>query len=386
MNRNARFRFGNSALAIFATAASLLFVFSSDRAASEETSRPTFDTTRPLSFPKDQGSHGEARIEWWYVTGHLRSGSGTWLGYQLTFFRTALRSAGSGPDVHLAHFALTDVSKGSFHFDQRTHRAGVGAAWAWADHLDVANEDWRLEELGARLVLHARSGWGPTLRELSLILTPEKALVLHGKGGVSRKGSEPQSVSRYVSYTRLKSEGWWREGDQTRAVEGTSWFDHEWGPGLLSKESAGWDWFALQLQDGRDLMLYRIRARNGGTTPFTSGTLVRKDGSSVSLAQGDFTIEETARWKSPRNGAIYPARWVIRLPREGIEAELAPLVADQELATESSTHVTYWEGACSVRSPGTKGVEIGRAYVELTGYAGSSGLSNLLGPSGKTGR
>ena len=334
------------------------------------------DPKQRISFPRDHGSHDDARVEWWYVTGQLETVSGKRLGYQLTFFRTGIvdepkgarASAFAARDLFLAHFALTDVAAGRFRFAERMHRTGFGAASARADRLDVANEDWRLEEVGGRLVLFARDGGD----ELSLVFSPEKPPVLHGPNGISKKGPEPEAVSKYVSLTRLASAGWWTTGGKSEAVTGLSWFDHEWGSGSIGKETQGWDWFALHLADGRDLMLYRLRGAGGNGTPFSSGTLVGRDGSAEPLAAGDFAIEETARWKSPKSGATYPARWTLKVPKAGLVLDVAPLVADQELVTEKSTRVTYWEGACDVKTPG--GAPAGRAYVEMTGYAGAGGL------------
>jgi predicted secreted hydrolase len=332
------------------------------------------DPKQRISFPRDHGSHDDSRVEWWYVTGQLETASGKRLGYQLTFFRTgvseqpagARASAFAARDLFLAHFARTDVSAGTFRFAERTHRTGVGAAFSREDRLNVANEDWRLEEIGGRIVLAA--GDGPD--EVSLVLTPEKPVVLHGRDGLSRKGAEPDAVSRYVSLTRLRSEGWWTSAGKSEAVTGLSWFDHEWGSGAIGKDTAGWDWFALHLLDGRDLMLYRLRARDGTASAFSSATLVAKDGTAQSLSREDFAIEETARWKSPVSGATYPSRWTIRVPGASLSLDVVPLLAGQELVTEKSTRVTYWEGACDVRAPGS-GATLGRAYVEMTGYAGA---------------
>ena len=216
------------------------------------------DPNQKISFPKDDGAHEDARVEWWYVTGQLDTASGRRIGYQLTFFRIGVAddaapraSAFAARDLHLAHFARTDASKGTFRFAERLHRDGPGSAYARPGRLDVANEDWRLEELGGRLVLIARDGGD----ELSLVLSPEKPPVLNGPNGISRKGLEPDAVSRYVSRTRLESAGWWTSGGTSEPVTGLSWFDHEWGSGSIGKDTQGWDWFALHLADGRDLML-----------------------------------------------------------------------------------------------------------------------------------
>jgi predicted secreted hydrolase len=335
------------------------------------------DPKQNLSFPRDHASHDDARVEWWYVTGQLDTASGKRLGYQLTFFRTGIadepRSARASTfaarDLFLAHFARTDVGAGAFRFAERIHRTGVGAAFAREDRLFVANEDWRLEEVGGRLVLFA-SDEG---EEISLVLTPEKPPVIHGAGGLSRKGPESDAVSRYVSLTRLRTEGWWTAAEKSEAVTGLSWFDHEWGSGSIGKETAGWDWFALHLLDGRDLMLYRMRTGSGSASPFSSGTLVAKDGKAQSLSSEDFSIEETAHWKSPASGGTYPSRWTLRVPRASLGVEVVPLLAGQELVTEKSTRVTYWEGACDVRALAGK-TPLGRAYVEMTGYAGTGSL------------
>jgi len=334
------------------------------------------DPKQRISFPRDHGSHDDARVEWWYVTGQLETSSGKRLGYQLTFFRTGISdepkgartSAFAARDLFLAHFALTDAAAGTFRFAERMHRTGPGAAIAREDRLDVSNEDWRLQEVGGRLVLAAGDGGD----EISLLLTPEKPPILHGEGGLSRKGPEPGAVSRYVSLTRLRSEGWRTSGGKSEAVSGLSWFDHEWGSGTIGKEIRGWDWFALHLLDGRDLMLYRMRGAGGGGTASSSGTLVARDGTATALAASDFTLEETGRWKSARSGATYPARWLVRVPKAELEVAVAPVLADQELVTEKSTRVTYWEGACEVQTPA--GAPAGRAYVEMTGYAGAGGL------------
>ncbi len=338
------------------------------------------DPKQEILFPRDHGSHDGARVEWWYVTGQLDTASGRRLGYQLTFFRTGIadeprgaRASGfAARDLFLAHFARTDAAAGTFRFAERTHRTGVGAAFSREDRLSVANEDWRLEQVGGRLVLFAEGGG----EEISLVLTPEKPPVVHGEGGLSRKGPGNDAVSRYVSLTRLRSEGWWTAGEKSEAVTGLSWFDHEWGSGSIGKDTAGWDWFALQLLDGRDLMLYRMRGTAGSPTRFSTGTLVDREGRATPLGASDFTIEETARWKSAKSGATYPARWILRVPRAGVAAEVVPLVKDQELVTEKSTRVTYWEGACDVSAPGG-GASLGRAYVEMTGYAGAGELGLL---------
>jgi predicted secreted hydrolase len=364
-----------------ALVAALAFLATASPAAGPDRFRP-LDPKAVVSFPRDHGAHDDARVEWWYVTGHLADGEGRRSGFQLTFFRTGIvdepkgtRSSAFAPrDLHLAHFARTDVDAKTFHFAERVHRDGPGGAFARTTHLDVANEDWRLTELGGNLYLHASARFAGKVETLTLLLTPEKPPVLHGENGLSRKAPEPDAVSRYVSFTRLSATGWLTRGEEARAVTGSAWMDHEWGTGAIGEGTTGWDWFSVQLDDGRDLMLYLLRGPDGTRTLHSSGTLVDREGRATPLAPADFSVEATDRWTSPRSKGTYPARWILKVPKAGLALEIVPLLADQELVTDRSTRVTYWEGACEVRpAPGTSS-PAGRAYVELTGYAGKGAL------------
>ncbi len=314
----------------------------------------------PLSFPRDHGSHPDAAVEWWYYTGHLDDEHGRAYGFQLTFFRAR--------DLHLAHFAWTDVAGGRFVYDEKAHLGLPGIAGASESGLAVYNEDWSARE--ERGVVHISAG-RRDIGTLDLALTPLKAPVLHGPGGLSKKGPGPGEYSHYVSITRLAAAGTLaRTGGARLRLRGTAWFDHEWGPGALPEEAAGWDWFAVQLADGSDLMLYRIRLAGGKASPFSAGTFVPANGTPTPIRWDDVALASISTWTSPRSSAVYPAAWKLVVRSLGLEAMLTPLVADQELVTERSTGVTYWEGACRVEGKRGGRPVGGRAYVEMTGYAG----------------
>ena len=108
----------------------------------------------------------------------------------------------------------------------------------------------------------------------------------------------------------------------------------------------GWDWFSLQLDNQTELMLYMIRRKDGSPDPYSSGTLVKADGTTKHLKLQDFQIEMLERWKSAKSGGNYPMKWKVTIPAEGIELEKSCLsLSDQELVTlNRSTRVTYWEG------------------------------------------
>jgi predicted secreted hydrolase len=323
-----------------------------------------------LSFPRDHGSHPDSAIEWWYYTGHLRGAAGREYGFQLTFFRAR--------EMSLAHFAWSDAAKKSFWYEEKAHLTLPGIASAAVGRLSVANEDWSAQESGGRHLLHAAGrDW-----DLSLALTPVKPPVANGENGLSRKGPAENDYSRYVSIPRMTVTGRMRRGKGEEPLMGTAWFDHEWGPGGLPAQAVGWDWFALQLDDGSDLMLYRIRDRGGRSTAFSSGTFMPAKGEPRSLSWKDVDLRETAFWKSPRSGARYPAKWTIGVASLGLTVSVTPILSDQELVTERSTGVTYWEGACRVEGTREARPIAGRAYAELTGYAGRDvpGFSRLLLP------
>lgn len=170
--------------------------------------------------------------------------------------------------------------------------------------------------------------------------------------------------------TRLDTTGVLESGGIRYRVAGVSWMDHEFGSDELQPSQSGWDWFALQLDDDRELMLYRLRERNGGTTAQSSGSLIERDGKVRHLRLADYQTQAEGTWKSPNTGAVYPSGWRVRVPSEGIDVTVTPVMRDQELV-DRQLGVAYWEGDCDVRGFDGPHQVRGVAYVELTGYAGT---------------
>jgi predicted secreted hydrolase len=266
--------------------------------------------------------------------------------------------------VYFAHFTVTDVGANRFYSDERWSRGALGLAGARPARghggaaFDAWVESWsaRWEGDGPHLV--ARSGDVA----IDLRLVPERAATLQGDRGLSHKSVDPGNASYYYSITRLETMGTVRVGARAARVVGLSWLDREWSTSALSRQEVGWDWFSLQLSDGRDVMLYRMRRLDGTVDPQSSGSVTRP-GSSRGLALSDFGVESLGRWRSPRSQAAYPSGWRIRIPSEHLDLVVEPWIADQELGTS----FVYWEGAVKVRS--STGALTGNGYVELTGYA-----------------
>jgi predicted secreted hydrolase len=264
-----------------------------------------------------------------------------------------------------AHLAVADISNQRFHHTERLRRADGALAGFSAADLEVWLDDWQLVR-GEDGVISLRARDTVTGIGLGLELRPQRELVLHGAGGYSQKGSEVGNASVYVSWTRLAVMGELEVGGSRLAVSGSAWFDHEWGTSQLGDGVVGWDWFSLRLDDGRDLMVYRLRRGDGTADPFSSGSLVAAGGKIINLRADDFVIEPTDFWSSEDSGGTYPSGWRLRLPRYAIDLELRPLVLNAEVDGSRTTGVIYWEGPVAATGSAT-----GEGYVELTGYAGS---------------
>ena len=303
-------------------------------------------------------------------TGNLRAANGRHVGFQLTFFRHALApgtvaraSAWGTTQTYLAHFAVTDTDSGRFLAFARSSRGALGLAGAEAEPLRVWLDDWSAEGEGpGGLPMRLRAAEDGTAIDLSL--ESARPVVLQGERGLSRKGPEPGNASYYYSLTRMPARGTVRLAGLTLAVEGLAWMDREWSTSALGKGLAGWDWFALQLDDGRDLMFYQLRGRDGSIDRWSAGTLVDPRGGARPLARDDVRIEVLATWRSPRSGVTYPARWRLTDAPRDLVIELTPRIAGQELIVRPR----YWEGAVLVQGREGGRPVAGHGYVELVGY------------------
>lgn len=325
---------------------------------------------RAFRFPRDHGPHPGYRNEWWYVTGNLESEDGGRFGFQLTFFRLGLAPGRDGRtsrwatnQAWMAHFTVTDAAGRRFHDFERFSRGGdLGLAGAGREPVSVWLEDWRLERRDdGRWRLHAKADGV----SLELELDPLGEPVLQGDQGLSQKSAAEGNASYYYSLTRMTASGRLRLDGAATGVRGTAWLDREWGTSALGPDQAGWDWFALQLDDGTDVMVYRLRRDDASTSPWSAGTVVGPEGRLTRLGAEDFDLRVLDRWTSPRGGT-YPARWEMTLGPLPGPLTVTPVLDDQEL----DAAVRYWEGAVDVARDGER---LGVGYVELTGYAESDG-------------
>lgn len=317
-----------------------------------------------LEFPRDHGAHPAYRTEWWYATGWLKTASGRDLGFQVTFFRVRTRLGDDNPSrfaprqILFAHAALADAATGKLLHGERSARAGFDLADAKQGTTDVRIDDWSLKRVGK--AYRARIPAGDFT--LDLTLAPTQPVLLQGEGGFSQKAADARHASYYYSQPQLAVSGSVERGGVHETVNGTAWLDHEWSSAYLPQRAVGWDWTGLNLDDGSALMAFRMRDDNGATL-WTGGTLRRKDGSQRRLGVNDIGFTATRHWRSPRTGIDYPVGMTLRAGT--LELELRALFDDQELDARASTATVYWEGAVRAMASGR---EVGRGYLELTGY------------------
>lgn len=332
------------------------------------------DGSRPLTFPADFGAHSDFRTEWWYYTGNLQTTEGRHFGFELTIFRVGLlpptaaipkNSKWSGREIYFAHFAVSDISDNHFYAFQRYSRPGPGLAGAESNPYHVWIEDWGITQNDAGSY-QLRAEQEKII--LNLTLTDEMGVILQGENGYSRKGKNPANASYYYSQPRLHAEGSLTINGAQYQVNGLAWNDHEFSTGVLDENQIGWDWFSLQFDDGRALMLFQLRERGGGISDSASGTFISADKSSQSLHKPDFEIAVLDQWKSPHTQGVYPSSWQIKIRQPNCQLDAKPWMSDQEV---NFPPITYWEGAVHFTGTCDGAPVSGDGYIELTGYTGS---------------
>jgi predicted secreted hydrolase len=325
---------------------------------------------RSFVFPADHLPHPQFRTEWWYFTGNVLAADGRHFGFELTLFRIALAVAGparestlAANDIWMGNLAVTDTAAARFTAAERLSRgaAGIAGATVAADAaVTIALEDWSLVFTDAEVELRAaEADFG-----IELDLTGLDRIVPQGDAGLDAKGPEAGNASYYFSAPRLAVTGAVHTAGTEVAVTGTAWMDREWSTSALSADLAGWDWFALQLDDGRDLMFYRLRRGDGGTSSFSGGSLTTAAGAVQRLSADAVQLTITREWTSPATGVRYPVGWTLAVPSQALELAVRPRLDAQEL----DLTVRYWEGAVTVDGTAAGQPVGGVGYLELAGY------------------
>ena len=315
---------------------------------------------RIFAFPADHGPHPDFRIEWWYVTANLVDSHGVAYGAQWTLFRQATRpgtplEGWDNQQIWMGHAAVTRAD--THRYSETFARGGVGQAGveakplhAWIDSWEMRGSDAINDTTLAPIELTA-SGADFSY---ALHLEADRALVLQGDAGYSRK-SERGQASYYYSQPYFKAAGTLTIDDKPAEVTGQAWMDREWSSQPLALDQTGWDWFSLHHDSGEKLMLYRLRQKDGHNDLF--GNWIEPGGRSTEIASPNNSMTATAF--ADIKGRKLPTAWRIVIPAHGFKVETMPLNARSWMGTS----FPYWEGPISFR-----GSHSGLGYLEMTGY------------------
>lgn len=311
-----------------------------------------------VHLPADSANHPKMNNEWWYVVGHLRSGTRTF-GFETTIFRFShiIPPGFSAPvSILRTDIAITDetgkrfLHQVTYHFPQEatvsndTLHLVVGAASL--DGSSIRNMTLRSSLTGGAI---------------DLSLSSRRAPMYVGGRGYLPFGN---GFTYYYSLTDLATSGTLRLGGHLYHVSGISWLDHQWG-NWNWRTIRGWTWMALQLSNGVQLSVFDFRS-----------TVTRVKAASVLLANGklrtirSISVTPLGHWLSPHTGARYPSGWIVRIPSAGATLRVEPAVKDQEVTAEGERAGSYWEGSGRVAGTFKGRTVTGLSYTELTGYAG----------------
>jgi predicted secreted hydrolase len=193
---------------------------------------------------------------------------------------------------------------------------------------------------------------------LRLELVPKRPYALHGDHGIVQQGAS--GTSAYYSATRLVGTGTLRLGGHTRRLGGLAWFDHQWGDFAGVPGALRWDWFACQLDDGRDLMVTQFLGADDQPLPgIRHGTLVGPRGRAVRVQA--FTATSFGPTLKPAGAtATYPLDWRLTVPQAGLDLTLRAAARHQFITMQLLP--SFWEGEASIvrGAPGVCTVENSR--------------------------
>jgi predicted secreted hydrolase len=306
-----------------------------------------------IVLPRDESPH-RTDMEWWYYTGHLWTDAGQRYGFEFTIFQTFAGVGAERQVGYVGHFAISDPQKKNHVYDQK-----IIAPPDVYDGFDLEVEDWSIRGDGTQdRLIASMDGFA-----IDLTCASTKPVAFNGQRGIIEMGSG--STSYYYSKTRMEVSGTLTVDGNEEPVTGMAWSDHQWGDFSVFN-SAGWDWFSLQLDDHTEWMIFLLHFTEEDTA-LTGGTFVGADGCHSHFSSIELTAVDS--WQSPNfPEALYPYGWDLEVPDHDLVVNIRPVFEDQELDCRSTTLNAYWEGEVEVSgTSGGQPVE-GLGYVELAGY------------------
>lgn len=356
--------------------------------------------TKEISLPKDTGPHLFSNIEWWYYFTYLTGDQGGRYAIMASFFRVGEIECSKG---HYLIYSLIDLNK-----EKQYNYSLIDSKLKWnmvfiylPFYLLLHPTDIRIWKLYKSLLLgqvplphsqikNATIKQNPTqliygdnklmfsgekedrfnvhLVEkklgIDLQFTPVKPISLIGEDG------KPDDLY-YYSFTKNNVQGQVHTEKGIENVRGQGWFDHQWGYDYSIIKGLGWNWFGLQLYDGRELLLNEVRSNKSQKTFTPMANLIEKDGS-IRFTR-DVSFQEIKYWNSLKTKVRYPIEWKIIIPKFSIELHVIATFREQEMPIIGPL-TAIWEGTCILSgqetlSNGKKKILDGKGFMELVGYA-----------------
>jgi predicted secreted hydrolase len=258
-------------------------------------------------------------------------------------------------ELYRGHVTLVRGTEERASGEERFNRAVLGLAGHDATRRQTWLDNWSIDYGRARgneLRLSATLG----TVAVELLLTPAKVAVASDPSGAG-------GPLRGFSITRMSVQGFiGAEGDR-QPVSGLAWLDHLWGDIPLPVGPIAWDRLQLQLDDGTDVAVFRVRRRDGDGSATLDGYVVDPRGGVEPLAGAPIEMEATRTWRRSRAGVSYPLDW--QLSAGELRLRVSPLVDDQL----HDFVVPFWSGIVAAQGELRGRAVSGLGTLQLTGYA-----------------
>jgi len=297
----------------------------------------------PITLPLDDGPHN-VMTEWWYYTGQLKSDTGRTFSYHYTIF--AHQTLATHTIVHAS--LLDHDTMQTYQFQDRTPGFQVNSI---GEHFQLGFKPWQMTLLKTHDLI---TGENPEFafrmklkNHVPVVLQDEDAILEFKEAG----------NSYYYSRPRMPTKGIITLNHVDYEVEGSSWFDHQWGD--FRAAVLNWDWFALQLENGADIMLFALQNADGAEV-HVGGTLFQ-DGETTYLKKTDFTLTPGRTWTSPITKNEYTVEWHLSIPGHDVELDLIGVKDSSEFDARNTMYSAYWEGPITI-----KGTHRGVGFLEMS--------------------
>lgn len=307
-------------------------------------------------LPKQELPHPKNSLEWWYLTGFLTDEHGRTYGVEYVFFHFYTLDKISRVMVNVA---LSVPEDSSFYYDYTIKPTKNYLPQQFPLNFSLNNYHWEGKE--GNYTVQAQMKKHPVGFKLTTQST--QAPILHGDSGYVYYGDIADAG--YYSYSRLNTQGeLYLKGD-TLKVTGLFWYDRQWNCGAVSPMKVSWDWMSIHLNNGSDLMIYRVKDPKKNKTIY--GGTYRDSVSTYALSDTSIYLSTNKYWKSPKSKKSYPLSWNIELSDIDAKLNLQAMFPNQELTVgQGFQRISYWEGMCTVTGTIKQKNVSGNAYLEMT--------------------